>query len=40
MDLFYRKDTTLQHFTGVRALNLLPVLHFTVSLNNVIEIII
>lgn len=27
-------------FTGVRALNLLPVLHFAVSLNNVIEIII
>lgn len=33
-------DATLQHFMGVRALNLLPVLHFTVSLKNVIEIII
>lgn len=31
---------TLQHFTRVRALNLQPVLHFTISLNNVIEIII
>lgn len=31
---------SLQHFTGVRALNLQHVLHFTISLNNVIEIII